>query len=200
MTKLLVATFNKKKRAEIRSLLKTFKGIRVMNLEDIRLAPPMIIEDGKTFRENAVKKALTMSRFFDGLVIADDSGLEVEALGGKPGVRSARFSRKNATDEENNAKLLSLLDNIPDEHRAARFVCHIALAKQGKLLDSFEGVVDGKVLSIPQGANGFGYDPLFVPKKHEETFAEMSDDEKNKISHRAMALKKLKKVIKKYLD
>jgi len=199
MTKILVATHNRKKRSEIKALLKNFKDIKVMNLDDLKVAPPIIVEDGRTFRQNAVKKAVTISRFFDGLVLADDSGLEVDALGGKPGVRSARFARKKATDSENNRKLLNLLDNVPEKKRRASFVCHIALARDGILLGNYEGTAKGTVTFKGRGNNGFGYDPVFVPLKHEKTFAEMSAAYKNKISHRGEALRKLKKAIQKFL-
>ena len=200
MTKILIATHNDKKRKELKTLLKDFNGIKVMNLDDLDVLPPIIVEDGRTFRQNAVKKAVTMSRFFEGLVIADDSGLEVDALGGKPGVRSARFARMKATDLENNQKLLKLLTNILEKNRNARFVCYLALASNGTLLDSFEGTVKGKILTKSKGQNGFGYDPLFIPNGHKNTFAEMSQARKNSMSHRGLALKKLKKSIKKYLD
>jgi XTP/dITP diphosphohydrolase len=199
MTKILLATFNPNKREELKTLLESFNGIEVMSLEDMKVRPPMIVEDGKTFRQNAVKKAVVMSRFFDGLVLADDSGLEVDALEGKPGVRSARFARKKATDEENNTKLLSLLKKTVESQRNARFVCHIAIAQNGDLIDSFESTVEGKIAFEPSGISGFGYDPLFIPDGHKETFAEMKADEKNEISHRGKALKKLKKAIGKYL-
>ncbi|MDP8298769.1 MAG: RdgB/HAM1 family non-canonical purine NTP pyrophosphatase [Candidatus Tantalella remota] len=199
MTKILIATHNSKKRKEIKALLKDSKGIKIMNLDDLKIAPPIIIEDGRTFRQNAVKKAVTVSRFFDGLVLADDSGLEVDALHGAPGVRSARFARAKATDQENNKKLMRLLAKVPEKSRKAQFVCHIAFAKEGILLGSYEGTVKGKLLFSGKGRSGFGYDPLFVPQKHEKTFAEMAASYKNRISHRANALKKLKKAIKKYL-
>ena len=199
MTNILVATHNAKKRRELKTLLKGFSGTKIMNLNDLDVMPPIIVEDGKTFRQNAVKKAVTISKFFDGLVLADDSGLEVDALDGKPGVRSARFARKKATDAENNKKLLRLLDNIPEKNRRAKFVCHIALAKKGMLMANFEGVVRGTILEKPKGSNGFGYDPLFVPKGYNKTFAEMAAVSKNKISHRALALRKLKRSIKKHL-
>jgi len=199
MTEILVATHNEKKLRELKTLLKGFKGIKVMNLDDLKVTPPIIIEDGKTFRQNAVKKAVTMSEFFGGLVLADDSGLEVSALYGKPGVRSARFARKNATDRENNRKLLNLLVKVPEKKRSARFVCHIALARGGKLLGNFEGTVKGRVLPKPKGKNGFGYDPVFIPDSHDKTFAEMAAAYKNRISHRGQALKKLKKAIERYL-
>jgi XTP/dITP diphosphohydrolase len=199
MKELLIATYNEKKRKEIKDLMKDFKKIAVMTLDDLPVKPAMIIEDGKTFRQNAVKKGVIISRFFDGLVLADDSGLEVDALGGKPGVRSARFARAKATDKENNEKLLKLLSNIPDKDRSARFVCTLVLTRKGQLLEVFEGAVKGKIIDSPRGKNGFGYDPLFVPKGYQETFAEMAAAEKNKISHRAMALKKLKRSIRKYM-
>ncbi|MFH1553075.1 MAG: RdgB/HAM1 family non-canonical purine NTP pyrophosphatase [Candidatus Omnitrophota bacterium] len=199
MTRILVATHNAKKRCELKTLLKSFKGTRVMNLDDLDVQPPIIVEDGKTFRQNAVKKAVTISRFFDGLVLADDSGLEVDALDGRPGVRSARFARVKATDIENNRKLIKLLGNVPEKNRHARFVCHIALARKGILLGTFEGAVKGKILFTSRGRNGFGYDPLFVPRRHEKTFAEMAASYKNQISHRSLALKKLKRSIQKYL-
>ena len=199
MTKILVATHNAKKRRELKTLLNDFKGVKVMNLDDLDVAPPIIIEDGRTFRQNSVKKAVTMSRFFEGLVLADDSGLEVDALHGRPGVRSSRFARAKATDDENNAKLLKLLHSVPEKKRTARFVCSLSLAKKGHLLANFEGVAKGEILCKPRGSNGFGYDPLFVPKGQDKTFAEMAAAFKNQISHRALALKKLKKSIRKYL-
>ncbi len=197
--KLLLATHNRKKRDELKTILGGSKTVKVMILDDLKIEVPVVVEDGRTFRQNAVKKALTLSRFFDGLVLADDSGLEVEALGGKPGVRSARFARSKATDEENNEKVLKLLSLIPEKNRSARFVCHLALASDGHLLESFEGVVEGAILEQPRGDNGFGYDPLFLPRGKNKTFAEMEAEEKNKISHRAQALKKMKPAIKKYL-
>lgn len=199
MTKILVATHNAKKLQELKTLLKNFPKIKVMNLDDLNVAPPMIVEDGKTFRQNAVKKAVTISRFFEGMVLADDSGIEVDALGGRPGVRSARFARTKATDKENNSKLLKLLENTPEKNRKAKFVCHIALAKEGHLLTSVEGAAKGRIGFALKGGKGFGYDPLFIPSKHEKTFAEMTPTYKNRISHRGLALQKLKKAIEKYL-
>ncbi len=199
MTEILIATHNANKRREIKALLKGFDKVKVLNLDDLESSPPMIVEDGKTFRQNAIKKAVITSKFFKGLVLADDSGLEVTALDGKPGVRSARFARVKATDKENNEKLLKLLEDTPEKKRKARFVCHIVLAERGHLLVSVEGVVRGEVLSAPKGKNGFGYDPLFVPTGGKKTFAEMTATYKNRISHRSLALAKLKKSIGKYL-
>ena len=195
--KILIASHNKKKRDEIKTLLKEFKKVDVLNLDDLDISPPIIVEDGKTFRQNSVKKSVTMSKFFDGLVIADDSGLCVDALDGRPGVRSARFARAKATDNENTEKLLKLLDKIPDSERAARFECCMSLARGGNLLGTFEGNVKGAITEKNKGSNGFGYDPVFVPEGYEKTFAEMAPSYKNRISHRAIALKKLKKHIKK---
>ncbi|MBD3426436.1 MAG: XTP/dITP diphosphatase [Candidatus Omnitrophica bacterium] len=201
MLEILVATHNKNKRREISALLSGYrKKTKVKNLDDLNTQPPMIVENGKTFRQNAVKKAVTVSKYFNGLVVADDSGLEVNALGGKPGVRSARFARAKATDLENNQKLLKLLEKMPKKDRKARFVCNIALAAGGILLETFEGTIDGRIVSSPRGENGFGYDPLFVPEDHDKTFAEMAPAYKNKISHRGRALRKMKRVLKKYVE
>ncbi|RKY41160.1 MAG: non-canonical purine NTP pyrophosphatase, RdgB/HAM1 family [Candidatus Makaraimicrobium thalassicum] len=199
MLKILVATHNSNKRRELKTLLKQFRGIRIMTLDNFGGPPLIIVEDGRTFRQNAVKKAVTVSRFFDGLVLADDSGLEVDALDGKPGIRSARFSRVKATDEENNKKLLKLLDNVPPKERGAQFVCHVALARDGMLLETFEGVIKGHIALEPKGRNGFGYDPVFLPKGNKKTFAQLSVSYKNRVSHRALALKKFKQAIRKYL-
>lgn len=199
MADILIATYNNNKRRELKALLKKIKKVKVLNLSDLDVTPPVIVEDGRTFRQNAVKKAVTISRFFNGLVLADDSGLEVDALAGKPGVRSARFARKKATDDENTKKLLKLLDNVSERKRTARFVCHIAIAREGTLLGSFEGTVKGKIALKARGKNGFGYDPVFMPKGAKRTFAEMAPSYKNRISHRALALIKLKKFISKYL-
>ncbi|MFH1837125.1 MAG: RdgB/HAM1 family non-canonical purine NTP pyrophosphatase [Candidatus Omnitrophota bacterium] len=199
MTDILIATHNQKKRKELNALLKRFSGIKVLILDDLEVSTPVIVEDGKTFRQNAVKKAVITSKFFKGLVLADDSGIEVEALHGKPGVRSARFARVNATDKENNKKLLKLMEKVPGKGRKGRFVCHIALALKGELLESFEGIVKGTILSASRGDNGFGYDPIFVPDGYEKSFAEMAVSYKNRISHRALALKKLKDTLKKHI-
>lgn len=195
MIKLLIATHNIKKRLELKELLKECGNVKVISWDDVEIDPPIIVEDGKTFRQNAVKKAVTVSRFFDELVMSDDSGLEVDSLHGKPGIRSARFARKHATDAENNKKLLKLLNKVPGKDRSARFVSCIALAREGMLLDTFEGIVKGEVALKPRGRNGFGYDPLFIPKGYSLTFAEMPAEDKNQISHRAIALKKLKEYL-----
>lgn len=199
MKRILVGTTNLNKKKEMKKLLSSIRGLEVMGLDDLEGTPPIIIENGKTFRQNAVKKAIILSKFFDGLVISDDSGLAVRSLDGKPGVRSARFSRKNATDIENNEKLLKLMGKVPSTDRSAKFICCIALAKNGSLLETSECAVKGSIIEKPRGNNGFGYDPLFVPDGHHKTFAEMTESYKNRISHRALALKKTKQKITKHL-
>jgi len=200
MIKILIATHNKNKKKEVKNILKKFTNIRIIDLSSLKVKTPIIVEDGKTFRQNAVKKAVITSMFFDGYVLADDSGLEVEALNGRPGVRSARFARKEATDQENNTKLLKLLDKVTKRKRKARFVCCLAFAKQGLLLETFEGIVEGEIAFKEKGTNGFGYDSIFIPKKHGKSFAEMTETYKNRISHRGNALKKFKDNIKKHIN
>lgn len=149
------------------------------------IAPPE--ETGNAFEENAVLKALYYSKFCDGFVFADDSGLEVCALDGAPGVRSARYAGENATDAENNALLLRNLEGSSD--RRARFVCVIALASRGRLLHTVHGVVQGEILTAARGSNGFGYDPLFFYPPLERSFGEIDADEKFAVSHRGQALR-----------
>jgi len=198
MRHLVIATTNKNKQRELEKLLKGLK-VKVSNLSDLDTGVPHIIEDGRTFRQNAIKKALTFSRYIEGLILADDSGLKVDALGGKPGVRSSRFAHNRATDKENNAKLLKLTKNTSVAKRGATFVCVIAVAERGNLLGISEGKCSGKIGFEPKGKNGFGYDPLFTPKGYKKTFAELKPEVKNTISHRARALKGAKPIVRKYL-
>lgn len=150
---------------------------------------PAGVEDAGNFSGNAQKKALHYSRYANGLVLADDSGLEVDALGGAPGVFSARFAGLLATDEENNRKLLQQLRDVAAENRTARFVCELALAQQGKLLAQFRGVAEGIILESARGSGGFGYDPLFFDPEIGKTFAELTPEEKLHRSHRGKALR-----------
>jgi len=150
---------------------------------------PRCVEDAPTFAGNAQKKALHYSRFADGLFLADDSGLEVDALGGAPGVQSRRFAGPGAADADNNARLLLLLSGVPPAKRTARFVCELALARAGQLLAQFRGVAEGVILDSPRGAGGFGYDPLFLDPHSQRTFAEFSAAEKLARSHRGRALR-----------
>lgn len=198
MKTLVIISRNEKKKKELKKLLKGVK-IKVLSLADIDINVPEIVEDGKTFRQNAIKKAVTISKIVDAFVIADDSGLEVDYLDGRPGVRSSRFARAKATDQENNRKLIRLMKDIPEKMRGATFVCTIALADKGELIKCVQGTCRGRIGFESKGYNGFGYDPLFTPDGYNLTFAEMKPSFKNRISHRARALEKAKKVIQKYL-
>ena len=150
---------------------------------------PPCAENAPTFAGNARKKALHYSRFAHGLVLADDSGLEVDALRGAPGVKSRRFAGPGATDADNNARLLLLLSGVPATKRTARFVCELALARAGELLAQFRGVAEGVILNSPRGAGGFGYDPLFLDQDSQKTFAEFTPEEKLARSHRGRTLR-----------
>ena len=222
VTTLLIATRNLHKVGEIQAILGG--AFQVLTLDDFPGAPK-VVEDAETFAGNASKKAHTLAYWLGSdpsrtnhhaipaFVLADDSGLEVDALDGAPGVHSARFAamekHENSPDADNNAKLLRLLKQVPDEKRTARFRCVVALVRIADIPRQnaspvcyaeepdcvacvFDGVCDGKILREPRGANGFGYDPLFVPSGYEQTFAELGDDIKNRLSHRAKALAKLR--------
>ncbi len=152
---------------------------------------PTCTEDGKTFEENARKKAIHYSRHCPGLVFADDSGLCVPALDGAPGVHSARFSAPDATDAGNNKKLLNELTSARGGDRGAYYVCIIAVAREGEAVKTFEGRVEGQILEAPRGEEGFGYDPLFLYEPLGKSFAEISGGEKFAVSHRGRAFRKL---------
>ena len=186
---MLISTRNAHKVSEIRAILGP--GFDVRDLSSIPDFPE-VEETGSTFEENAALKAVAASRHFDGWVIADDSGLEVDALGGAPGVRSARYAGPDADDDANNALLLKNLDGIPARERSARVRCVIVLARDGQNLAAFSGAVEGTILTNPRGKAGFGYDPLFVANGTETTFAELGKKAKNAISHRSKALAFLK--------
>lgn len=193
MLKIVLATRNNGKIEEIKTILQdsNLKGaVEITSLLDYPDIPE-IIEDGKTFAENARKKAIAVARYTGLTAIADDSGLEVEALGGAPGVWSARFAGEGATDADNIRKLLGLLNRIPDEKRGARFVCVIALATPEGQMSLVEGECRGMITNDARGTSGFGYDPVFLVPSYGKTFAELGAGVKNKISHRAIALGKL---------
>lgn len=154
---------------------------------------PEIEEDGETFLENALKKARVISKYTGCTVIADDSGLEVESLDGRPGVHSARYSGDNATDESNVEKLLTEMKDVPMEKRNAAFRCMLILYRPDGSYESFEGKLEGIIALEPEGKEGFGYDPIFIIPEYGCTVAQLSMEVKNSISHRAKALKKLKK-------
>ena len=182
MAYIVVATGNAHKVQEYRELLEG-QNVELKSLLDYPHFPG-VEEDGATFRENAAKKALAACKYCDVPAFADDSGLEVEALDGRPGIHSARYA---STDKERIAKLLKELEGV--ENRRARFVCAISIAVNGEVIETFEGEVKGRIVDAPRGGDGFGYDPLFLPDGYEQTFGEMPQELKNRISHRAVAFK-----------
>ncbi len=191
MIELVLASRNRKKIAEMAALLsETVKDeIRILSLDDIGYAGD-IEENGTTFEENALIKAREAARFSGQCAVADDSGLAVDALNGAPGVYSARFAGEHGNDAANNEKLLRMLENVPDEQRTARFVTVIAcvLPHYDKPLIA-HGSVEGRILRAPRGNSGFGYDPLFYYEPYGKTFAELTAEEKNAVSHRGRAIR-----------
>ena len=195
MKQLILATNNKHKVEEIKSILSNL-NLEVLSLKDIGVEIE-VIEDGKTLEKNALKKAKEIFLATNIPSLADDTGLEVFALNGEPGVYSARYSGENATYKGNCEKLLFNLKNISEEKRQAQFRSVIAFVSHD-IETTVEGTCSGKIISDMRGENGFGYDPLFLPDGFTKTFAELSSEEKNKISHRAKALEKMKGVLEKY--
>lgn len=195
---LVIATKNEKKLHELKRYL---RGIRadVVSLVEFGKTP-RIVEDGDTFRKNAVKKALVISKFVKGLALADDSGLAVEALKGAPGVRSSRFAGPRKSDKENNRKLLRLLAEVPLGKRQAKFICAIAICDNGHIIKTIEESCKGLIAFQAKGAYGFGYDPLFLIPKYKKTFGELGLKVKDRMSHRSKALKKARELLKKYLS
>ena len=187
MPRLLIATQNAHKTSEIAALLGPAWAMSDLNAHPDIPAPE---ETGETFAENAAIKALAASRLFPGLVLADDSGLEVDALGGAPGVRSARYAGPQATDADNRAQLLTALAGVPGKERTARFRCVLVLAEGGEPRATFDGTVEGTILDAERGDGGFGYDSLFVPDGFCETFAQLPAATKNTLSHRGRAMDK----------
>jgi len=189
MRKLIIATRNRHKTVEMAAML----GPEWM-VEDLtgRRELPEPEENGGTFEENAVIKAVAASRALKGLVLADDSGLEVDVLDGAPGIRSARYAGAEATDKENRDRLLEELaglNHAAEEPMTARFRCAMAVAEEGKVLGTFCGQVEGRIALAAAGTGGFGYDPLFIPDGYSQTFAEL--DNKNRLSHRARAMEEV---------
>jgi XTP/dITP diphosphohydrolase len=193
MRQLLLATHNAHKTREFAEILGPDFAVGDLSTES---GAPSVEETGSTFAENAILKAIAISKWSSGLVVADDSGLEVDALKGAPGVYSARYAGSGATDKENIARLLSELRRC-SKHSAitARFHCVLALARGGELLETFDGVVEGTIVDPPRGDWGFGYDPVFQPIGLTQTFAELPAEEKNCMSHRARAIRKLRKAL-----
>jgi XTP/dITP diphosphohydrolase len=194
--KLVVATKNKKKLKEIKEILKDL-NLKVTSLADCKKAP-RIVENGKTFKDNAVKKALTIGRFTKQLTLGEDSGICVEALGGKPGIYSSRFSGADKSDGKNNLKLLRLLKGLTLSKRKAYYSCAVALADERGLIGVVEGKCFGRIGFELKGRSGFGYDPLFIIPKYKKTFAELGPGIKHKMSHRFRALLKARKIIINY--
>jgi XTP/dITP diphosphohydrolase len=189
MKEILIATTNKGKVADFKTLLSPF-GIKVKSLLDYEDSID-VEETGSTFRENAILKAETISKQFNTNVIADDSGLAIDSLQGRPGVYSARYAGIEKNDQANIAKVLKELEGLPNEKRTARFHCVLALAIPNKDTRTVEGTCEGVIAKSPIGELGFGYDPIFFLPELEKTMAQLSKEEKNQISHRANAFKKL---------
>ncbi|MBP9853412.1 MAG: XTP/dITP diphosphatase [Candidatus Omnitrophica bacterium] len=198
MKELVVATKNKGKLREIKELLREF-DLKITSLADYPNAPD-IVEDGTTFRENALIKANIIAAYTNQLTMGEDSGLSVEALNNAPGIYSARYSGENATDEKNNQKLISELKGVPANKRSAKYHCCIALVDDEKIIDVVEGECSGFIATEPSGTNGFGYDPYFLIPKYNKTFGELDPSIKSQMSHRAMALQALKKTLKNYIN
>jgi XTP/dITP diphosphohydrolase len=191
--KLVLATGNADKVREIKAILGDLP-VELMSLADFPEVEPAA-EDGITFEENAIKKALHVFNATGLPALADDSGLEVDALDGKPGVHSARFAGEGASYADNNRKLLDLLSGVPDDDRAARFVCvAVLVTPKGKLVMQ-RGEVKGRIIDHPRGEGGFGYDPVFYLRHEKKTMAELDEAQKNRISHRANALEGIRPFI-----
>ena len=194
---LLFATRNAHKTEEVQTILgPQFK------VNDLAAHPeiPHIAEIGRTFEENAILKAAGVSKQMPGFVIADDSGLEVDALRGAPGIYSARYAGEDATDREKIDKLVEELTRVGaiQGARRARFRCVLALGCGGEILETFEGTVEGQISERPHGSRGFGYDPIFIPDGFDQTFGELAPAKKNQLSHRARALEKLREFLGRY--
>ena len=195
---LVVATKNKKKLREIKDILK-IRNLKIASLTDYPNAP-RIIENGKTFKENAVKKAVRTAHFTKKLTLGEDSGLCVRALGGKPGIYSSRFSGKNKSDRQNNLKLLKMLNGLSLDKRSAYYACAVALADESGLIGVVEGKCSGLIGFELKGTHGFGYDPLFIIPKYKKTFAQLGEKVKHRMSHRYRALGKAKRLFSKYIE
>lgn len=192
---IIIATNNQGKVKEIKKFYKNL-GINFLSLKDFPEIKS-IKEQFKTYEENAFQKARTISELTGITALADDSGIEIDALDGKPGVFSARFGGTKISDKERNQKILSLMKNTPEGLRKARFVCIIAIIKPDGKHYIVKSICNGRITEEPRGKSGFGYDPIFLIPKYNKTFAEMDSDLKNKISHRGKALKKAGKILKK---
>ncbi len=196
MLDLVIATKNKKKLDEIKKILADL-NLNILSIADFDNFPE-IQEDEETFEGNAIKKATLTAKLTGRMALADDSGLEIDYLNGKPGVRSARFAGENATDMDRNYKILKLLDGVKKDDRKARFKCAVAIANDG--LHVFMGICEGEIAFEPMGDEGFGYDPIFLVPSYGKTFAQLGAEIKNQISHRAIALKKARELLLQYVN
>ncbi|NLV16333.1 MAG: XTP/dITP diphosphatase [Syntrophomonadaceae bacterium] len=196
MGKLVLATRNEKKKREILEIVEG-TGFEIVTLRDFPHAPE-VVEDALTFKENAIKKATAIADYTGCVTFADDSGLEVDALGGMPGVFSARFAGEPSDDERNNKMLLEMLKEVPAEKRTARFRCVIAIAFPDGRIETADGVCEGHIGLEPRGQKGFGYDPLFIPDNYQQTFGELPSETKNAISHRGQALHRAGRILRSF--
>ena len=190
---LVLATGNPHKQQELKNLLADV-GIKILSLKDFP-GVPVIEEDGRTCRENAMKKAGKIAQFTGHWALADDTGLEVDALEGRPGVYAARYAGEQATYEDNCRKLLKEMEHVPPGRRSARFITVMALSNPAGEMEVVEGLLPGQITQQFQGTQGFGYDPIFFVPELGQTLAELSLDKKNQVSHRAQAFKKVKEIL-----
>lgn len=195
MKQIIIATKNEGKVREFKDFFRAY-DIEVLSLYDLGSELPDIEETGATFEENAALKAEQISSILHKTVLADDSGLMVDALDGAPGIYSARYAGEEKNDDANNQKLLHALKDVPEEKRTAKFVCVLAVSVPNEETVFKIGTCEGRIAYNSQGENGFGYDPLFIPEGYTETMAEISSEEKNRISHRSNAIKKLENWVK----
>ncbi len=192
MVEVIIASKNEGKIREITEILSELKTVKFLSLKDYPDIPK-IVEDGSSFEENAAKKAITVATYTGKIALADDSGLEVEALDGAPGIKSSRFDKD---DKARNQKLLRLLKDVPQEKRMALFRCVIAIADSKGGLSLSRGSCQGMITFETRGEHGFGYDPIFIIPKYSKTLAELGPKIKNRVSHRAKALKRAKKILR----
>ena len=195
--RLVIATRNDKKLLELKRYLKGV-SYEVASLKEYRKVP-RIVENGDTFKKNAIKKAQRISRFVKGLAVGDDSGLVVTALNGAPGIRSSRFAGPGKRDKDNNRKLLRLMSGVPLNKRKAYFVCAAAICDNGKVVKIIEERCAGLIAFEPKGSYGFGYDPLFLIPRYNKTFGQLGLKVKDRMSHRSKALKKVRNFLRNYL-
>lgn len=193
---IVAATQNRHKIKEIEAITSEF-GMSIISRDEAGVPNVEVIEDGQTFEENSYKKAYEIMKLCGSITIADDSGLEVDCLDGAPGIYSARFAGTDGDDEANNRKLVELIKDVPYEKRTGRFVSVITMVFPDGDTIVARGEVEGHIVLEKQGDNGFGYDPLFIPVGYDRTFGEIDPDIKNRISHRANALKILRKKLQK---